>query len=453
MATLVCDQCNGIDFREENGYFVCNHCGAIKVPEKNGNNIEESIISEPLIFKPAFSKKEFMRKALIWLSEHDEVPADIFDTEFEVSKHCIYGQIVWGDVHVSGSAMIGHDRIETYVTTESHYDRETNKNVQELVEHQRTVTDWTSASKAEDYEQWVIFRDSADRLDMPYWFEKHFEKCVRDMFDDKDTALCKSCSFESEEWNDIIIDPQKLTLADEDRVFAENFLKTEGKDLLEMTFNGIGDHMKGYTATATCDLTQVIPVAVPMYMISVNYKNEKYQVFCFPAGTDLLISGDTTCEFDKIAIHKADGKIDDVKETGFMKTIPFAILSAAASLFSIITAHNFMWSLGSNYGKIVSLLPPFFAIAVSVVCFLLWQLFRMKKIKSINKFNADLINNVLEKNKKLVIDNQNLKINKLKDIFTKSGIDQLNSDETKTIQTNLSEYRSLERTLKAGIKK
>lgn len=288
---------------------------------------------------------QFLRAALIGLSEGGKIPADVYEADFQPVKtetDCFL--MVKTNVDVSYHASIGYDR----QVTERVYDSA----AKEYKTKTKTVTDWSPLSGKATYDMTgeAVLRSSvSDKL--------------QHIFDFKSVeSNAKLVPFEDSTITD---EPEKPTA--EDFTYAEEVAMIGAKSHCERDLPG--DHVKDFSASTVCNTYETAVVSARDMILDFDYKGEKCQLRGFTSLSSVR----------KISTPSDYG---NVKGSVGTKQRPFEI--AALSLFSFNIFLAFLMMILSSAeavsrGAKAGVLITFCLIGVAY--FVFFCLYRKKLVK------------------------------------------------------------------------
>lgn len=321
---------------------ICEYCGSAFIVEKaiknynitinniTNNNIVADVvnienhnygpaivneISKAYRIEKEITQDQFKRDVLLNLAQDIKAPEDIDNIQItNVEEGTIEAIRGYGQVNLTYSATVGFDREEKYQETTEVWDKDSQKMVQKTETKTRTVTDWHP--------------HSGQRIDNANDFEQ---------LDDKYGYVgVGSALYWIPEKNITEIDVKTLK---KKRVADEVISKIKDGCVSSASYSAerdlLGDHVKNYNASGTCDLLELAYYTFPYYLMTYKYKEKEYKIGTIPSGKPRFNKDDTP-KGTEVNIEKQAK--EETKKYATIETtmwVLFAIISALTLILGI----------------------------------------------------------------------------------------------------------------------
>lgn len=237
------------------------------------------------------SEKDFLREAMIALTEDKNTPIDVLNSKFDkvinIEREYL---IVTADVDINYTCSVGYDRTEEYYEEVRDYEKERKFNngvkYYKNVKKTRKVTDWSPYSANRQSSETTMVGNGDD--DFRNFYD--IVTCVK---------TCQEESFIDLEDKCFEILPSSLNQAEE-----------HCKSLCFAGASIPGDHHKDADYSGTTEVKKVSGVILPEYKVKYTYNGIPYEYENFACGKT---KGEYICPNDS----------KDVRETCKKKTKPF----------------------------------------------------------------------------------------------------------------------------------
>ena len=235
---------------------------------------------ERVVYKPTYSKEEFIRKILLKFARIEEVSPDLIKAEFDEVR--VFNReffFVSGKARCDFTCSIGYNRTETYVEMETKSERIGNtwQKVSRPVNKTRTVTDWQAYSGSREKECSIIVNEKGER--------------------DNEAQLCEDILASVEhEVADVQDEVAQLVIEG-----AKTAMKFSAYASASLSLPG--DTSKDFRGNETAEIEKIFSLIFPYYQVSYTYKGTKKTLsFCACADFNVEISEEEKKTLDYVPV-------------------------------------------------------------------------------------------------------------------------------------------------------